>query len=468
MQFTNGEPFDLIDPATGGVFTTIQLSTPADVDAAVAASGKAFTTWRKSSWDERTHVLKASATALRDDLNTMIEILVQEQGKTRKEARIEVERAADTFDHYALDDFAPVAQRRELHGKEAWVVPLPLGVIAAIVPWNFPLTLLANKLVPALAAGNAVVVKPAQTTPLATKRLLEHMETAGLPSGVVNVVLGEAAVGEALVAHPDVPMVSFTGSTGTGRAIMATAAGRVKRLALELGGSDAIVVDGDADVARAAKSASVGRFFNCGQACIAIKRAFVHADAYDEFVDILGARVDKLTVGDGRTEGVLVGPQHTAAQRDHTLALVNDAVERGAKVLRGGGVPEGLEQGFFVEPTVLIDVPSDARVMTEEAFGPVLPVVKVESFEEGIALANESEFGLGSSVWSNNPEHVSQAIRDLEAGYTWVNDMTTDYDALPFGGVKQSGFGKERGHESIDEFRNFKSVVAPAGQEGVS
>ncbi len=239
----------------------------------------------------------------------------------------------------------------------------------------------------------------------------------------------------------------------------------MKRLALELGCSDAIVVDSDADVAQAAKSASVGRFFNCGQACIAVKRAFVHADVYDEFVDILGKRVDRLTIGDGRADGVFVGPQHTAGQRDHTLALVNDAVERGAKVLRGGGVPEGLEQGFFVEPTVLVDVPSDARVMREEAFGPVLPVVKVESFDEAIVRANESEFGLGSSVWSNNPEHVSQAIRDFEAGYTWVNDMTTDYDGLPFGGVKQSGFGKERGYESIDEFRNFKSVVAPAGQQ---
>lgn len=468
MQFTSGEPFDLTDPATGEVFKTIQLSTPGDVDAAVKTSTKAFATWRTAPWAERARILEGTAAALRDDIDGIIEVLVQEQGKTRKEARIEIERAADTFDYYARDEFAPAAQRRELQGKEAWVVPLPLGVVAAIVPWNFPLTLLANKLVPALAAGNAAVVKPAQTTPLATQRLLEHLEAAGLPSGVVNVVLGEAAVGEALVAHPDVPVVSFTGSTDTGRAIMATAAGRLKRLALELGGSDAIVIDSDADIAQAAKSASVGRFFNCGQACIAAKRVFVHVDVYDEFIDILGKRVDRLTTGDGRAEGVFIGPQHTAAQRDHTLALINDAVDRGAKIQRGGGVPEGLVKGFFVEPTVLIDVPADARVMTQEAFGPVLPVVKVASFDEGIMRANESQFGLGSSVWSSNPDHISRAIRDLEAGYTWVNDMTTDYDGLPFGGVKQSGFGKERGHESIDEFRNFKSVVAPAGQEVVS
>ena len=468
MQFTSGGRFDLVDPATGEVFKTIQLSTPSDVEAAVAACVKEFQRWRSSVWNERAGILTRTAAALRDDADTMIALLVQEQGKTIKEARIEVERAADTFDHYARIEFEPVPERRQVHDKEAWVIPLPLGVVAAIVPWNFPLTLLANKLVPALAAGNAVVVKPAQTTPLATQRLLEHLEVAGLPPGVVNVVLGEAIVGEALVAHPDVAMVSFTGSTGTGRAIMASAAGRVKRLALELGGSDALVVDSDADVAQAAKSASVGRFFNCGQACIAVKRAFVHADAYDEFIDVLSKRVDRLTIGDGRTDGVFVGPQHTAAQRDHTLALVKDALERGATVLRGGGVPKGLEKGFFMEPTVLIDVPADARVLTEEAFGPVLPVVKVASFAEGIARANESEFGLGSSVWSSKPEHISRAIRDLEAGYTWVNDMTTDYDALPFGGVKQSGFGKERGHEAIDEYRNFKSVVAPAGHEVVS
>jgi acyl-CoA reductase-like NAD-dependent aldehyde dehydrogenase len=468
MQFCSGESFDLVDPATGDVFRTIQLSTPDDVATAVETAAKAFQSWRTSAWAERAGILTRTATAVREDAAALIELLVQEQGKTRKEASIEVKRAAETFDFYAQDRFAPVATRRDLHGKEAVVVPLPLGVVAAIVPWNFPLTLLANKLVPALAAGNAVVVKPAQTTPLATQRLLEHLEEAGLPSGVVNVVLGEAAVGEALVAHPDVPLISFTGSTGTGRAIMASAAGRVKRLALELGGSDAIVVDADADVAQAAKSAAVGRFFNCGQACIAVKRAFVHADVYDEFIDILRTRVDKLTVGDGRTEGVFIGPQHTAVQRDHTLGLIRDAVDRGAKVLRGGGVPAHAPQGFFVEPTVLTDVPGDARIMSEECFGPVLPVAKVSSFDEGIARANESEFGLGSSVWSNNPEHVAQAVRELEAGYTWVNDMTTDYDALPFGGVKQSGFGKERGHESIDEYRNFKSVVAPAGQEGLS
>ncbi|MDV6247036.1 aldehyde dehydrogenase family protein [Rhodococcus opacus] len=467
MIFSTGEQFELLDPALGSPFATVQLSTSADVDAAVATAVRVAPQWRRFDWPERAAILRRTAATIRADVDRIAEVLTQEQGKTLKEARIEVERCAETFDYYADDRFAPRTEQREVHGKAAWVTPLPLGVVAAIVPWNFPLTLLANKLVPALAAGNTVIVKPAQTTPLATRILLDHLADEGLPEGVVNTVLGEAPVGQALVSHPDVAMISFTGSTAVGRAIMAGAAGRVKRLALELGGSDALIVDADADVAQAAKSAAVGRFFNCGQACIAVKRVFVHENVYDEFLDVLAARVDKLTIGDGRNPGIFVGPQHTDAQRQHTLGLIDDAVAKGSRVVRGGKVPADpeLAAGFFVEPTVLADVPADAAILSDECFGPALAVVRVASFDEAIERANASEFGLGSSIWSRDPAHIRRAVEELQAGYTWVNDMSTDYETLPFGGMKQSGFGKERGAEGIEEYRFLKSVVGKEGQE---
>lgn len=459
---TNGPKYELIDPALGLPFQTAQMSTVEDVDVAVRAAAKASTAWARTDWTTRASILEAAATRIRNDEGFLASLLTQEQGKTLKEGAIEVRRCADTFDYYAADRFADRVTSRNLPGKHAWTMDMPLGVVAAIVPWNFPLTLLANKLVPALAAGNAVVVKPALTTPLATQRLIEHIYEAGLPEDVVTMVVGEVEVGEALVTHPDVPMVSFTGSTQTGRSIMRSASGRVKRLALELGGSDALLVDADVDIAGAAKASAVGRFFNCGQACVAVKRVFVHNAVADEFINAMAARVDRLVVGDGRTPGVMVGPQHTASQRAATQSLIDDAVARGARILRGGGVPDdsALEAGFFLEPSLLVDVPEDSRVLLEEVFGPVLPIVRVSSWEEAIQRANSSEFGLGSSIWSNNDDHLRAGVTQLQTGYTWVNDASTDYDPLPFGGMKQSGFGKERGDGSIEEFRVVKSVVS--------
>lgn len=461
MQFNHGEQVKLLDPALGAPFTTVQLSTVQDVEDAVRQAKAAFGLWSRKSWDERAEILNRAAEAIRSSANQIAPVLTQEQGKPIKEATIEVRRCADTFEIYAQERFRDIVAPREVPGKVAYVRSLPLGVVAAIVPWNFPLTLLANKLVPALAAGNTVVAKPAQTTPLATAMVLERLYEAGLPEGAVTTVLGEAEVGQALVQHPDVPMVSFTGSTQTGRAIMAAAAPRVKRLALELGGSDPLIVDETADVTAAAKAAAIGRFFNAGQACIATKRIFVHDSVADEFIDALAARIDRLPVGDGRTPGVLMGPQHTAAQQRTTLRQIQDAVDRGATVVRGGGKPDDadLADGFFVSPTLVTDVPEDAALMTEECFGPAVPVVRVASLDEAIDRANASEFGLGSAIWTQSKENAAKAVERLQAGYTWVNDIAVDYDAMPFGGVKQSGFGKERGVEVIDEYRVLKSVV---------
>lgn len=368
MWQTNGEALNLIDPATGVGFSQTFLSTLRDVDAAVEASTRALNRWGRTDWQLRQAVLRKAAESIRADVEAIAAALTQEQGKPLRDSRIEVLRCADTFAFYATDTFAPEISTRALPHKRAWVITQPVGVVAAIVPWNFPLTLMANKLVPALAAGNTVVVKPAATTPRAVGMVLDHLATAGLPDGVVKAVLGFGDVGEALVRHPDVSMISFTGSTRTGRLIMAAAADRVKRLALELGGSDPLILAPDGDVAGAAKAAAVGRYFNCGQACVAVKRAYVHQAVYDEFVDRLKARIDRLVVGDGRAEGVMMGPQHTAQQQQHTTELIDDALHRGANIVRGNLPADAAAQdGFFVAPTLLTDVPEGARVLHEES-----------------------------------------------------------------------------------------------------
>jgi acyl-CoA reductase-like NAD-dependent aldehyde dehydrogenase len=342
------------------------------------------------------------------------------------------------------------------------VLRRPLGVVGAIVPWNFPTTLLANKLGPALVAGNTVVAKPAETTPLTTLRLAELLHAGGLPAGTFNVVTGTGPVaGDALVRHPRVRKVAFTGSTPVGRRTMAVAAEQLKRVTLELGGSDPMIICDDADLDRAVSAASVGRFFNCGQACLATKRLFVFDAVADEVIERLVAKAARLRVGPGTGERVLMGPMHAERQRKLIEEQVADAVDRGATVLCGAARPQGeaYDRGFFYSPTLLLEPPADARVAVEETFGPVLPIWRVGGLEEAIGRANDSAFGLGSAIWTRDLHRANLAAERLEAGYTWVNSINKVYDELPFGGLKQSGYGKEHGIEALDYYQETKSVV---------
>jgi len=342
------------------------------------------------------------------------------------------------------------------------VIRKPLGVCGAIVPWNFPITLMGTKVGPALAAGNTVVVKPASTTPLTTIRIIELMNQAGLPKGVLNVVTGPGSVvGEELLVNPKVRRIAFTGESATGKHVASVACGDFKRVTLELGGSDPMIVCDDADIDEAAKAASVGRFFNCGQACLAIKRLYLFDSIADDFTEKLVARVKKLRVGNGMAEGTMIGPLHSESQRDEIESQVQDAIDRGARVLAGGDRLRGsdFDNGHFYAPTVLSDVAADSRVATEEVFGPALPIFRVGSLEEAIDRANDSIFGLGSSVWTNDLNRATQAAERLEAGYTWINSAQIIYDELPFGGFKQSGLGKEHGPEALDYYTETKSVV---------
>jgi succinate-semialdehyde dehydrogenase/glutarate-semialdehyde dehydrogenase len=459
-----GDALPVTNPGTGEVFAEVAGATEADVDAAVLAAGRAFPGWSALAVSKRGEILARAAHHVEAHLDELVPLLTREQGKTLRDARIELAKAVDTLMHYAgLSKALRGVHAPNLDpGVEGIVLRRPLGVVAAIVPWNFPTTLLSNKLAPALVAGNTVVAKPAGTTPLTTLRYAELLAEGGLPAGVFNVVTGSGAVtGHALVTHPQIRKIAFTGSTPVGEQIMALAARGTKRVTLELGGSDPMIICDDADLAGAAGAASMGRFYNCGQACLAIKRVYVFESVADEVIGQITAKARRLKVGRGDVEGSQMGPLHTRAQRDEVDGQVKRTLARGGTLATGGGPPEdpSLQGGFFYAPTVVVDPPHDAPMATEEVFGPALPIWRVRDLDEAIARANASRFGLGSSVWTRDLHRARQAAERIEAGYTWINSRTKVYDELPFGGWKSSGYGKEHGGEAFDFYTETKSVV---------
>ncbi len=469
VQSTGNIVHEVVNPATGEVVDTVPRGTVEDVNAAVQAAADAFPGWWDTPAAKRGAILYKAVEAIRANVEELAHWLTCEQGKPLTESQMEIHRFAHTIEHYAglaknlRGGYVPNLDE-QAHGL---ILKRPYGVCAAIVPWNFPVSLMGNKVGPALVAGNTMVVKPAETTPLTDLRVIELMTRAGLPPGVLNCVTGQGSVvGQALIEHPLVAKIGFTGSTEVGRRVMAAAAKTIKRITLELGGSDPIIVCDDADIDQAVSAASVGRFFNCGQACLAIKRIFVFEQVANEFTDKLVAKVNKLTVGPGTDPSVRLGPLHTPGQRAEIEAQVQDAVDRGATVLSGGRRPEGVkyEKGNFYLPTVLADVDPDSKVMAEEVFGPAVPIVPVKDLDEAITRANNSIFGLGSSIWTRDLNKATRAAERLEAGYTWINSVTKIYDELPFGGFKQSGVGQEHGIEAIDHYMATKSVVVKVSE----
>ena len=462
----SGEETPVVNPATEEAFDAVPKGGPEDVDAAVAAAKEAFSEWSKKDPDDRAQLMRAGIAKVQENAKEIAQLLVREQGKPFSEAMGELHHFLHGMNYYA--DLASKIEGvyanlpSALGRAYGMVIKKPIGVCAAIVPYNFPLTLMGTKVGPALAAGNTIVVKPANTTPLATLRVAELMQEAELPPGVLNVVTGPGKeVGEALATHPDVRRVALTGSTQTGRRMMELAAPKFKRVSAELGGSDPVIVFPDADVDAAVRGINIGRFFNAGQACLAAKRVYVFEEIYDEFLEGLTKRVSRYELGDGMEKAekpkIRMGPLNAARHRDVLADQLQDAVDRGAKVAVGGNGHDG--KGYFFEPTVIEDAPHDSRVVREETFGPLLPVFKVNDVDEAIRLANDSAYGLGSSVYTHNVKWIHRAAQEIEAGMTWVNQLHFGYDELPFGGVKDSGIGREHGKEAIEHYLEQKSVV---------
>jgi succinate-semialdehyde dehydrogenase/glutarate-semialdehyde dehydrogenase len=462
----SGEETPVVNPATEEAFDAVPKGGPEDVDAAVAAAKEAFSEWSKKDPDDRAQLIRAGIAKVQENAKEIAQLLVREQGKPFSEAMGELQHFLHGMNYYA--DLASKIEGvyanlpSALGRAYGMVIKKPMGVCAAIVPYNFPLTLMGTKVGPALAAGNTVVVKPANTTPLATLRVAELMQEAELPPGVLNVVTGPGKeVGEALATHPDVRRVALTGSTQTGRRMMEIAAPKFKRVSAELGGSDPVIVFPDADVDAAVRGINIGRFFNAGQACLAAKRVYVFDEIYDEFMEGLTKRVSRYELGDGMEKAekpkIRMGPLNAARHRDVLADQLQDALDGGAKVAVGGNGHDG--KGYFFEPTVIEDAPYDSRVVREETFGPLLPVFKVNDVDEAIRLANDSAYGLGSSVYTHNVKWIHRAAQEIEAGMTWVNQLHFGYDELPFGGVKDSGIGREHGKEAIEHYLEQKSVV---------
>jgi succinate-semialdehyde dehydrogenase/glutarate-semialdehyde dehydrogenase len=457
---SDGGTREIRNPATGEVVDQVAEATREDIDRAIDAAQSAFRKWSATPPPARAEILNRAAHVLKDREKDLAQLLTREQGKPMREAVVEIRRFVKTLTHYASlaktlrGGYVPALDER----RYGMILKSAIGVCGAILPWNFPVSLMANKIGPALVTGNTVVVKPAATTPLTDLQVIHILNEAGLPPGVLNIVPGPArVVGETLLQDPRVRKIGFTGSTSTGKHVMEAAAGTVKRVTLELGGSDPMIVCDDANMDEAVSAASVGRFFNCGQACIAVKRLYLFENIYDTFVSRLVAKVEKLRLGNGLEQGITTGPMHTEAQRAEVEAQVNDAVHRGARVLTGGKRLPG--EGYFYLPAVLVDVDEQSRMVQEEVFGPALPVMRVRDLDEAIQKANNSIYGLGSSIWTRDLDKANEAAQRLEAGYTWINSVPDLYDELPFGGVKQSGLGKEHGLEALDYYMDTKSVV---------
>jgi acyl-CoA reductase-like NAD-dependent aldehyde dehydrogenase len=454
-----GEPRSSLNPATGKEIGESAWGSTASADQAVRAAKIAFQDWRRVPAAERAGMLHEIARRFRQDLENLATDLTLETGRSIRKNRGYVEWSAQCFDYYA--ELARHYRGRLIPSPESsqlsLVLKVPLGVVAAIVPWNYPLLLLTWKLAPALAAGNTVVIKPATYTSwvsLGFARLFDH-----LPPGVVNIVTGPGSqVGEYLVTHPDVRMIAFTGSTQVGQRIMRLAADEVKHVHLELGGKDPLIVCADADLEASARAAVWGGFLNAGQVCTSVERVYVDQEVYPTFMDRVVEITRKLVVGPGIDPESEITPMIRPAEREKVIEQVRLADEGGADILTGGRIPPDKPNGFYYEPTVIADVTEEMDVMKEETFGPVLPVVPVSDFDEALRRANQSQYGLGATLFTTDARKVKRYMEEIEAGNVWVNDPIIDNIAGPFGGMKRSGLGRELGLEGLEEFFETKHV----------
>jgi succinate-semialdehyde dehydrogenase/glutarate-semialdehyde dehydrogenase len=458
---SSGKKLGVENPATEEIIAEVALGTREDCKRAVAAAAEALKTWMKLTPYDRARVLKKTAELMRERADALARTMTMEQGKPIAEAKGEVLHSADTFEWFAEEGKRAYGQviPPSNAAKRHLTIKHPVGVVGAIGPWNFPITLQARKIAPALAAGCTIVCKPASQTPLSLIGVFECLIDAGLPKGVANLVIGSASeIADEFLTNPAVRKISFTGSTEVGKKLMKQAADQMKRLSLELGGHAPFIVFPDADPKVVAKAAVIGKFRNNGQVCISPSRFFVHKDVEKKFTEAAVEEAKKLKMGNGLEEGVVVGPMFEKKAMDSTAALIEDARRKGAQVLTGGKKSEKFQKGYFFEPTVLRGISSDAHILTEEPFAPVMPLLDFSKIDEVIEAANNTRYGLAAYVFTNDITVMWRMAEGIEAGIIGVNDPVPATPQCPFGGMKESGLGRELAHEGLEAYLETKYV----------
>lgn len=467
---SSGQWFDDVDPATGEVVAHVAEADADDVDRAVQAAKAAMRgPWGRMSTSERCELLEAVADRIDARREEFLAAEIADTGKPVSTAsRIDIPRGAANFRIFAhiLRGSGSQSYWQDTpdgQGALNYVVREPLGVVGVICPWNLPLLLMTWKVAPALASGNAVVVKPSEETPATATLLGDVMREVGVPAGVYNVVhgFGPGSAGEALVEHPDIAAITFTGETGTGKAIMANAASRIKKVSFELGGKNPAIIFPEADFERAVAGTMRSVFANCGQVCLCSERVYVHRSIFDRFVEALAQGAQHLVMGDPYGEATAMGPLISRAHRDKVLSYYELAREEGAEVVTGGGVPQigaPHDGGFFIEPTILTGLDEQARCVREEIFGPVCHIQPFDDEDEAVAMANDTDYGLAAAIWTQDVSRAHRVARRVNAGLVWINDWFLRDLRTPFGGVKLSGLGREGGTYSLNFYSELKNI----------
>lgn len=457
----SGKRLAITNPADESTIAEVSFGGREDAEAAIDAAAKALPAWRALSPYERGDILKKTADLMRQRADKIARALTMEQGKPLPEAKGETLHAAATFDWFAEEGkraYGRIIPPTNM-AKRHFAIKHPVGVVGTITPWNFPVTLPARKIAPALAAGCTVVARPADQTPLSFLLMFECLIEAGLPPGVANAVMGDArSIADAYFSRSEVRKISFTGSTAVGKELIRRSADGVKRLSLELGGHAPLIVFPDADVKQVAQAAVLGKFRNNGQVCIAPSRFYLHSDIAKEFTDTAVSLAKGLRLGNGLEEGVQVGPMFEAKALDKTARIVDDAKERGADVLTGGGRSPDFDRGYFFEPTILKGVSGEMKIMTEEPFAPIMPLLDFSKIEDVLAAANATPYGLAAYVFTNDLTVATRMAEGLEAGIIAINDPVPATPQCPFGGMKESGMGRELGIEGLDAYLETKFV----------